>query len=425
MRSLTGRLCSISLALIIVITALFPMVGAGASTEFVPRPPGDFYLNKDDPHFNVYYDSTMVADIGSVVISADAAYDTVAAFFGPYDYKVNIILASDHDQYVSIITLNLPNSRNIPEDEDSSNWGYGEQGTIVIEMPDRIENITDALKHELTHIVIRTRLINNGYALPEWFSEGMAIYVSGGLSNDSMAMLEGAARNDRLLTISQMEDALKHPIDPVLGEKDLSMSRAQSGMLIKYIVEKYGKESVKQILQDFAANSDLDKAFLSQIGCTPDEINAGMMANLKAELIARDRQETAQRVYGYVAGRDGEPIEGQTILFTSMSNGSASFGKVYRAVTDKFGYYDVNLTYGSFTVHVEGLNGYQPFDSNITLAKNEVRLYNITLGMEKLVSHDFSASNKAAGDGIIYALLAVLNLAAILLIAIVFWRVRK
>lgn len=424
MKSLTGRLCSISLALIIVITALFPMVGAGASTEFVPRPPGDFYLNNDGPHFNIYYDSTMVADIGSVVISADAAYDTVAAFFGPYDYKVNIILASDHDQYVSIITLSLPNSRNIPENEGSSNWGYGDQGTIVIEMPDKRENITDALKHELTHIVIRTRLINNGYDLPEWFSEGMAIYV-GGLSNDSMAMLEGAARNDRLLTISQMEDALKHPIDTVLGEKDLSMSRAQSGMLIKYIVEKYGKESVKQILQDFAANSDLDKAFLSQIGCTPDEINAGMIANLKAELIARDRQETAQRVYGYVAGRDGEPIEGQAILFTSTSNGSASFGKVYRAVTDKFGYYDMNLTYGSFTVHVEGLNGYQTFDSNITLAKNEVRLYNITLGMEKLVSHDFPASNKAAGGGIIYAMLAVLNLAAILLIAIVFWRVRK
>jgi len=413
------------MALIIIVPALFPMVVAAASTQFVPRPPGNFYLCKDDPRYNIYYDTSRIADIGEVVVDADTAYKIVEDFFGPYNYRVSLILAADHEQYQSILTLNLPTSPDIPEDERSGNWGSGEQGTIVIEMPGAADNFTAAITHELAHIVIRSRLTRNEGPLPEWFSEGLAIYVSGGLSGDQAALLETSARSDRLLTIPQIEDILENPVDPIQGEKDVSLARAQSGMLIKYMVDKYGKGSVIQVLQDFGAGSDLDRAFLSHAGCTPDDINASMAASLKGELAARDRQETAQQVYGYLAGDDGMPISGQAILFTPTGNGSASFGRVYRAVTDELGRYSVNLAYGQFAVHVEGRDGYQPFDGNITLARNEAMQYNIVLLADKPMAQSLSAADSEDAGAAAYALLAIMNAFAMLLIGFVFWHARK
>lgn len=422
---MTGRLCCIAMALMIIVPALFPMVVAAASTQYTPRPPGNFYLCKDDSRFNIYYDSSRITDIGEVVVDADAAYTIVEDFFGPYGYRVSLILAADHEQYASILTLNLPGSPSIPDEERSGSWGSGDQGTILIEMPAATDNFTAEITHELAHIVIRSRLTRNEGPLPEWFSEGLATYVSGGLSGDATALIETSARSDRLLTISQIEDILENPVDPVQGKKNVGLARAQSAMIIKYMVEKYGKGSVIQVLQDFGSGSSFDRAFLSQVGCTPEDINAGMAASLKGELAARDRQETAQQVYGCLAGEDGMPIGGQAILFTPMGNGSASFGKVYRAVTDELGRYSMNLTYGTFAVHVEGLEGYHPFDGNITIARNEAMQYNIVLPADKPMAQSLSPDGSADACVAAYALLAILNVFALLLIGLVFWHAKR
>lgn len=419
MRSLQGRLCIISLAFIMVLSAI-PQ-GTLASPQYVPMPPGDFVLYKSD-HFDIYYDSTRIADVSDVAIDANAAYDTVTAFLGPFDYRARIIIAANHQQYGNIL-YNYLSNENVSENNVGSGWGEGERGTIVIESPEQLENFETVLAHEFTHIVMRTKLIDNKYNMPEWFSEGLAIYVSGDLSAASRALVEDACRNNKLMSVSQMEDIHVRSTDPSTSVSDVTMAYAQSGMLMEYIADKYGEESIKLIMQDFGPTGDLDKAFRGRIGYTPEDVNADWKVTLKGELSVRDGNVLSQRVQGYVHGSDGKPVANETIAFTCMRNESSVLGRAYTAMTNSSGYYQLNLTYGPFKVHLDK-EGYQPIDDSITLQKSEVRVYNVTMSPVEVATQNLLAG-PALDNGLIYILLGVVNVMAVLLIAFVFMRARK
>lgn len=419
MRSLQGRLCIISLAFIMVLSAI-PQ-GTLASPQYVPMPPGDFVLYKSD-HYDIYYDSTRIADVSDVAIDANAAYDTVTDFLGPFDYRARIIIAANHQQYGNIL-YNYLSNENVSENNVGSGWGEGERGTIVIESPEQLENFETVLAHEFTHIVMRTKLIDNKYNMPEWFSEGLAIYVSGDLSAASRVLVEDACRNNKLMSVSQMEDIHVRSTDPSTSVSDVTMAYAQSGMLMEYIAGKYGEESIKLIMQDFGPTGDLDKAFRGRIGYTPEDVNADWKVTLKGELSVRDGNVLSQRVQGYVHGSDGKPVANETIAFTCMRNESSVLGRAYTAMTNSSGYYQLNLTYGPFKVHLDK-EGYRPIDDSITLQKSEVRVYNVTMSPVEVATQNLLAG-PALDNGLIYILLGVVNVMAVLLIAFVFMRARK
>jgi hypothetical protein len=395
--------------------------GTLASPQYVPMPPGDFVLYKSD-HFDIYYDSTRIADVSDVAIDANAAYDTVTAFLGPFDYRARIIIAANHQQYGNIL-YNYLSNENVSENNVGSGWGEGERGTIVIESPEQLENFETVLAHEFTHIVMRTKLIDNKYNMPEWFSEGLAIHVSGDLSAASRALVEDACRNNKLMSVSQMEDIHVRSTDPSTSVSDVTMAYAQSGMLMEYIAGKYGEESIKLIMQDFGPTGDLDKAFRGRIGYTPEDVNADWKVTLKGELSVRDGNVLSQRVQGYVHGSDGKPVANETIAFTCMRNDTSVLGRAYTAMTNSSGYYQLNLTYGPFKVHLDK-EGYKPIDDSITLQKSEVRVYNVTMSPVEVATQNLLAG-PALDNGLIYILLGVVNVLAVLLIAFVFMRARK
>jgi hypothetical protein len=384
-------------------------------------PPGDFVLYKSD-HFDIYYDSTRIADVSDVAIDANAAYDTVTAFLGPFDYRARIIIAANHQQYGNIL-YNYLSNENVSENNVGSGWGEGERGTIVIESPEQLENFETVLAHEFTHIVTRTKLIDNKYNMPEWFSEGLAIYVSGDLSAASRALVEDACRNNKLMSVSQMENIHVRSTDPSTSVSDVTMAYAQSGMLMEYIAGKYGEESIKLIMQDFGPTGDLDKAFRGRIGYTPEDVNADWKVTLKGELSVRDGNVLSQRVQGYVHGSDGKPVANETIAFTCMRNDTSVLGRAYTAMTNSSGYYQLNLTYGPFKVHLDK-EGYKPIDDSITLQKSEVRVYNVTMSPVEVATQNLLAG-PALDNGLIYILLGVMNVLAVLLIAFIFMRARK
>lgn len=424
MRSVPGRICGISLALIIALSALFPMVGSGtlSSPDYVPMPPGDFILYRSD-HFDIYYDSARIADISAAIVDAEEAYVTVTDFFGPYDYRVRVILAANHQQYTNIL-YNYLSDYNLSESNVASGWGDGERGTIVIEAPDELPNFKTVLAHEFSHIAMRTRLIDNKYSIPEWFSEGLAIYVSGDLSSTARAAVEDSCRNSKLMTVAQMEGIHERSTDPATNVNEVSMAYAQSGMLMEHIAKKYSDDTIKLIMQDFAPTGDLDRAFMKRIGYTPEDINADWKMSLKGELSVKDGLVLSQRIYGYVLDSSGKPVANETIAFTSMRNDSLVFGKTYMTVTSDDGYYQLNLTYGPFKIHLDK-PGYDDVDDNITLQKSEARLYNVTLGKSELAGQNMMASPEIIDDQAIYIVLGILNAAAVLLIIFVFWRARK
>jgi hypothetical protein len=428
MRSVQCRLCGVLLALIIALSALYPMAGAGAalsSSDHVPMPPGDFTLYRSD-HFDIYYDSTRIMDVSDVGVGAEAAYQTATGFFGTFNYRTKVILASEHQQYVNILTYSIPGTGDIAENNVAGNWGDGERGTIVIESPDQLPDFDIVIAHEFSHIVMRTRLIDNKYTIPEWFSDGLAIYVSGGVSTGDRAAVEESCRNDKLMTVAEIEAILERSDDPATSANEASLALAQSGMLMGFIANKCGNDSIKLIMQDFGPTGDLDEAFIKRLGYGPEGFNADWKMALKGQMSVRDGLVLSQRVSGHVLDANGKPVANETIAFTCMRNDSSVFGKTYTAVTDGAGYYKLDLTYGLFNVHLDR-QGYTDVDESITLQKNEVRQYNVTLTEAGVVA---PSQNILSGPGVavnqtIYAVLGLVNAAAIMSLVLVFWRARK
>ncbi len=422
MRSVQGRLPGISMALVIVVAALFPAAGALSSPEYVPMPPGDFYVYRSD-HFDIYYDSSRITYVDDAVMGAEGAYNTVAGFFGSYDSRIRVILAASHPQYANLLNDYL-SGKNISEDEVASGWGDGERATIVIEAPDQTPGFEAALAHELTHIAMRTRLAENKNSVPEWFSEGLATYVSGGISGPAKAAVEESCRNGNMMTVAQMEEVLQRSAGPATGGRGAGVARALSGMLMEYVAVTYGNDTVKYVMQDFAATGDMEEAFMERIGYPPEAISAEWKVSLKGRLAASDELTLSQQVYGYVLDTGGKPVANETIAFTYVGNDSSAFGKTYTALTDDAGFYQLNLTYGLFSVHLDR-PGYGGVKESFTLQKGEVRPYNVTLEKALAPAQSALASPQAAGDPAVYVVLAALNGAALLLVAFVFWRAKK
>ncbi|HTY92121.1 MAG TPA: carboxypeptidase regulatory-like domain-containing protein [Methanocella sp.] len=428
MRSIPTTLGYLALV-IIILSAASPSVSA-TSMQYAPPPPGDFMLYKSD-HFDIYYDSTRITDVSGVVMAANAAYANVTAFYGSYDYHDRIILASSHEQYANIL-LNYLTNENISESNVASAWGDADSGTIVIEVPDQLPNFTTVLTHQFAEIVLRTRLISNKYTVPAWFSEGLAIFISGDLSDSGKALVEDACRNGKMMTVAQMNEILSNANDPSVSPDEAKMAEAQSGMLMQYIAQKYGADSLNLIIQDYGSLNDLDKSFMRHLGYGPEGINIDWQNELKGELNIRDGIVTSENAHGYVTDAGGKPIANQTITFTCMRNDSAVLGKIYTATTNSSGFYSLNLTYGLFKVQIHS-PGYADLLDSITLQKGELRLYNITLANAETVTatpiqnmtQNVAANPEAADNSLIYMALGAVNVLAILLIAFIFLRVRK
>lgn len=427
MRNIGARLGIIALILFIL-TASSP-AGTFTSPQYVPMPPGDFVLVKAD-HFDIYYDSNRVTDVNDVVVAADAAYNNVTAFYGNYDYRDRIILASSHDQYSNILYNYLTND-NIPDNNVASAWGDAESGTIVIETPDQLPNFDTLLAHQFAKIVLRTKLISNKYNMPVWFAEGLAIYVSGDLSDSGKSLVEDACRNGKMMSIDQVNSILDKTGDPSVSQDEVSMAYAQSGMLVQYIVDKYSVDTVRNIIQDYATFGDLDKAFQRRLGYGPEGMNADWQNTLKGDLRVQDGVVTSEHIQGYVTDGDGAPIGNETVMFTCMRNDSVVYHEQFVNTTNSSGFYQLNVTYGPFDVHIDR-PGYQSVDDTITLQKGESRLYNLTMAIVVQVpsatpntTQNVVTSPQGSDNSFIYIALGIVNALAILLVAFIFIRARK
>lgn len=434
-----GRAVGLSMVFILAATALIPLACPGAlaqSQVYMIRPPADFVLDNQYSYGNgstgldIYYDPTKLSNDGDVKVYADQAFGTITSFFGPYDYRITLILAADHDQYVSLLNPDPIESQNISTTEVASNYGYATNGTIVIEVPGLVPDFEAVLTQQISEIVMRTNLIAYKYSVPDWFSTGLANYISGNISNDSRSTIDSLCSQGKLMSISQMEGLLENADSPTVDANDLSVAEAQASLLMEYIGTYFGNSTINLILTDFGPTGDMNKAFVSATSLTPDQINAQWQGSLNITLINQKFQAIAQRIYGYVFDPDGHPVPNQSITLLP-----AAGGQPLQVTTDSSGFYLLNLSSGTFTAHLTNFN-YSTIDRTITLNTSQVLEYNFTFAVPAPVPVGSPATAAASGvnssggssgvsNGNVYLVLAVVNASALALIVLVFWRTRK
>lgn len=414
--------CQKTLALIAIIIVLFPIpstANGGYADSYVPKPPEGFAMQWQ-PNFDVYYSAGSQARIGEVAADATEAYSTVTAFFHGYQYRTKIIIASSQEEYESIMGLGK-----LPEYSMGTGWADGEKGTIVIKSPVLVPNFNTVLTHELAHIETRSYIQGYKYALPDWFSEGLAVYVSGDLPQDKRRTIDDRCREGRLMSIAQLEETHHTSTDEGADINEVGAAYTQSGLILEYIGQKYDNAAILKILDAFGPSGDINSAFMTVIGKSPDQINNEWRSERKGELDRVDGKILEQTVSGYVVDQHGMPMPNETVSFTALRNDSIVQGTLYRAMSNDSGFYELNVTYGPLLVVADKLE-YEGYKETINLARKESKYLNVTLNGTALELR-LAAEAKADADrrNTIYMMLVAFNAIAITAGAAIVMKFRK
>jgi tetratricopeptide (TPR) repeat protein len=133
---------------------------------------------------------------------------------------------------------------------------------IMLATPKRegnIEKFPKVVTHEVTHVFASLMTYGN---LPVWLHEGIALYEADQWDRDREALLRKGLKTQTLLGL----DALNRPFSELKNPEIASLAYAESYSTVKFILDRFGKESFLRFLKAFSAGKSLDRAALGSLG---------------------------------------------------------------------------------------------------------------------------------------------------------------
>lgn len=408
------KLHFIAIAVLVIFCVLLPMPALarreGYAGGYVPTCPGDFRV-AHGPDFDICCDRGIEKDAIQVAGDVEQAYVKVSTFFDNVSFRPKVIIASSHREYEGILGISK-----VPNYSIGSGWGDGNKSVIVIKSPELAPIFKTVIAHEMTHIATRSYIRGYKYALPDWFSEGLAVYVSGDLPPDKRRAIESRCMEGKLMSIEELDRVHRFHTSPGISPGDVGAAYTQSGLLAEFIANRYGNRSLLSILDSFGPCGSLDTAFVSAIGKTPESVNLDWQNELKAGMDGGNAG-----LYGHIVDHHGMSMPNETVSFTALRNDSPARGMTFGAVSNDAGYYELKVACGPLKITSEK-PGYEVDNGTIALARNESRLLNITLNGSALETAMARAKEDSDLRNMIYAGLVAL---AIVIIVAAYARSRK
>ncbi len=132
--------------------------------------------------------------------------------------------------------------------------------TIILKSPRWIPSETDnkaIATHELTHIILARAV--KGNPIPRWFNEGLAVYYSGEKGYASSTLVSKALLTDSIIPLNDIDEVLQFHVDKA------QLAYQESYLAIDYLMNQYGSDSVKKIIQKLGDGLNLNQALLRVI----------------------------------------------------------------------------------------------------------------------------------------------------------------
>jgi hypothetical protein len=124
------------------------------------------------------------------------------------------------------------------------------------------EALFSTIAHEYGHVAVRQ--LAQGRLVPVWFNEGIAAAVEGGYDG-YLPRVRRAANANALLSMSEM---LQWNVD---GERAF-LAYSQANSMIDFIVARWGKQAVINILKQIGRDATPESAFRSVLGLTQGQL---------------------------------------------------------------------------------------------------------------------------------------------------------
>ena len=125
-----------------------------------------------------------------------------------------------------------------------------------------------AVAHELTHMVTHQMTLNPYNDIPVWLEEGLAMVNEGPIQSQFSSALARAISDKKLLSVQTLAS-------PFSAYADVSyLSYAESYSVVDYLIRKYGKDAMLQLLEAFRQGSTYDGALKKVYGLDTKSLNA-------------------------------------------------------------------------------------------------------------------------------------------------------
>lgn len=173
-------------------------------------------------------------------------------------------------KYDKPLTIKISQSKNDFNSElgiknlDIQGVAISDLGYVILN-PDNIfksssDDIFKLLEHEFSHIFLGDYISHSSdLSFPRWLNEGIAQYVSGGMSElysfSYQNSLQSAFIANKVLPFSLL-------INTFPGTRDnFTLAYAQSISMTQYLVDKYGEENLRVLINNIKKEENFYKAF--------------------------------------------------------------------------------------------------------------------------------------------------------------------
>jgi tetratricopeptide (TPR) repeat protein len=179
-------------------------------------------------------------------------------------HPVQVEVYPDHEDF-AVRTMGLPGLGAL-----GVTFGY----TIAMDSPSGRPpgqfHWASTLWHEMSHVFTLTA---TNHRVPRWFTEGMAVHEETAVSPDWGDRLSpdviAAIKNKKLLPVTQLDRGFVHPTTP--GQ--IIISYFQGGQICDYINNKWGWDTLLNMLHDFADGTETAAVIRKELKIEPEEFD--------------------------------------------------------------------------------------------------------------------------------------------------------
>ena len=120
--------------------------------------------------------------------------------------------------------------------------------------------VEELVVHELAHLVFDEAVANPYQYPPRWLNEGLAVYLAKGYDDGDRRQVEGAAGGGTIIPLQGLDG--QFPTRPIR----IGLAYAESVAAVDYLVERYGEDTLVELVTSFADGTGLDEAFTKATG---------------------------------------------------------------------------------------------------------------------------------------------------------------
>ncbi|MBI4332568.1 MAG: peptidase MA domain-containing protein [Chloroflexi bacterium] len=161
---------------------------------------------------------------------------------------------------------------------------FTEFGVIAIGVPTNragVEYGKRTVSHELAHLVTFQVTFNPyGINVPPWLNEGLAKYAEGETEADYRSRIEKAIRDNKLFSVRSLSSQFSADTDEAL------LSYAQSESFARFLVAKYGRDSMLRYLGLFKQGIPAEEGLKQVYGLDYSSFDAAWRASVGARASA-------------------------------------------------------------------------------------------------------------------------------------------